>query len=120
MIWYDEPQDTSLKNNMSVSDILEVCKRLYAKKNAEYQKTDDRFENFSRGAALNQTDRVATLWGYVTKQIVSLASILQHPPYLVPLVNEKALGLYRSVKSSHLPPYRTTLTPRHGCRPAAL
>jgi hypothetical protein len=80
------------KNNIptSVCDVLQQCHELYVAKNAEYQKTDDPFENFTQGAALNGSSKISTLWGYVTKQIVSLASLIRHPPYQHDLMYEKA------------------------------
>ena len=58
-------------------DVLQSCIELYREKNREYQNTEDRFENFTKGAELNQCSREQTLWGYCTKQIVSLASIIK-------------------------------------------
>ena len=57
--------------------VLQSCIDLYREKNREYQNTEDQFENFTKGAELNQCSREQALWGYVTKQIVSLASIIQ-------------------------------------------
>lgn len=58
-------------------DVLKSCIDLYKAKNKEYQNTDDQFENFTKGAELNNCTLEQALWGYVTKQIVSLASIIQ-------------------------------------------
>jgi hypothetical protein len=57
--------------------VLKSCIDLYKAKNKEYQNTDDQFENFTKGAELNKCTREQTLWGYCTKQIVSLASIIK-------------------------------------------
>jgi len=57
--------------------VLAGCIELYKSKNKEYQNTKDKFENFTKGAELNQCTREQALWGYVTKQIVSLASIIK-------------------------------------------
>jgi len=57
--------------------VLQSCIDLYRAKNKEYQNTDDQFENFTKGAELNMCTREQALWGYCTKQIVSLASIIK-------------------------------------------
>jgi hypothetical protein len=75
---------------LTVCDIFKQCQDLYERKRAEYQNTDDQFENFRQGAKLNQTNSINTLWGYVTKQIVSLAALVNKVPHDKDLMHEKA------------------------------
>ena len=78
--WRPQPDYLNCKCSLfskTPETVLKSCIDLYRAKNKEYQNTEDQFENFTKGAELNQCTREQALWGYCTKQIVSLASIIK-------------------------------------------
>lgn len=73
-------------------EILKECIALHCKKVKEYKNTDDDFENFTEGANFNKCTREQTLWGYVTKHLVSVSSIIRTGKNLSK-IKEKALDI---------------------------
>lgn len=82
--WIDPEGNVVIPKDKTFSQISDTRERIFrdcigllSTKVKEYKNTDDRFENFTEGAKLNNNTREQTLWGYVTKQIVSVSSILR-------------------------------------------
>lgn len=75
-----------------IKKILAEIEATFAKKNEEYAGSyTDPFRNFTQAAKLNDESPEEALWGFVSKQIVSMADLVKTPEKLtVPVVNEKA------------------------------
>lgn len=57
--------------------IIKELKDLLLSKGKEYSGLNDRFENFKKGAAIDDETPERTLWGYVKKHIVSISTYLK-------------------------------------------
>ena len=62
---------------------------LFNRKNKEYAREDDIFENFKDAARILKTSEAKALWGMLIKHIISVQAIIEREIADEELVNEK-------------------------------
>lgn len=83
---------TTEEFNVIVEKRLESIKRILITKSKEYAISEDRLYNFRRGAKFTNKTPYETLWGYLTKHLVSIHDMVEGKRSYTPEAVEEKIG----------------------------